>query len=63
MALWRNALLITFYFIAIQQEELTAIGYALICGHAIAAISMLAVTLYTEKSLKIDADAQGDIPS
>ena len=52
IALWRNALLITFYLIAIQQDELTAIGYALICGHAIAAGSNILLTLWTERNVR-----------
>jgi Na+-driven multidrug efflux pump len=52
LALWRNALLIMFYLIAIQQSELTAIGYALICGHSIAAASILIVTLFTERKVR-----------
>ena len=52
LALWRNALLITFYLIAIQQDELTAIGYALICGHSIAAGTNIILTLWTERNVK-----------
>ena len=57
MALWRNAALITCYLIAIQQPELTAIGWALVCGHSIGAVSIVAVTLFTERqvSKKISA--------
>ncbi len=51
LALYRNALLIIFYLIAIQQSELTAIGYALICGHSIAAMTILGVTLYTDRQV------------
>ena len=51
LALYRNMLLIIFYYIAIQQPELTAIGYALICGHSIAAITILGVTIYTDRQM------------
>ena len=51
MALWRNAVLITFYLIAIQQTELTAIAWALVFGHMIGAFSILAVTLYTDRQV------------
>ncbi len=51
LALWRNALLITFYLIAIHQDELTAIGYALICGHSIAAASHIILALWTERNV------------
>ena len=51
MALWRNAVLITFYYIAIQQPELTAIGWALVFGHMVGAASILIVTLLTEKKV------------
>ncbi len=51
MAIWRNAILITFYLIAIQQTELTAIGWALVFGHSLGAVSILAVTFITERQV------------
>jgi Na+-driven multidrug efflux pump len=51
MALWRNAVLIMFYCIAIQQPELTAIGWALVFGHMVGAASIVAVTLFTERQV------------
>jgi Na+-driven multidrug efflux pump len=51
MALWRNFILITFYWIAIQQTELTAIGWALVFGHTVGAISIITVTLLTQRQV------------
>lgn len=51
LALYRNALLIVFYWIAIQQDDLVAIGYALVCGHSIAAMTILAVTILTDRQV------------
>ena len=51
LALYRNALLIAFYWIAIQQDDLVAIGYALVCGHSIAAMTILAVTILTDRQV------------
>lgn len=51
LALYRNGLLITFYLLAIQQTELTAIAWALVCGHSLAAFTILGVTLYTERQV------------
>ena len=51
MALWRNAVLITFYCIAIQQPDLTAIGWALVFGHMVGAASIVAVTLLTDRKV------------
>jgi len=51
MALWRNAVLITFYIIAIQQPELTAIAWALVFGHMIGAASIFLMTLYTDRQV------------
>jgi len=51
MALWRNAILITFYLIAIQQTELTAIAWALVFGHMVGATSILAMTLFTDRQV------------
>ncbi len=51
MALWRNAVLIAFYLIAIQQPDLTAIGWALVFGHMVGAASILTVTLMTDRQV------------
>ena len=51
MALWRNAVLIMFFYIAIQQPELTAVGWALVFGHMIGAASIFATTLHTDRQV------------
>jgi putative MATE family efflux protein len=51
VALWRNAVLITFYLIAIQQTDLTAIGWALVFGHMVGAASIFAVTVFTDRQV------------
>ncbi len=63
LALWRNALLIMFYLIAIQQTDLTAIAYALVCGHSIAAVTILIVTLLTGRQVSKRMISQDGIKS
>ena len=63
LALWRNALLIMFYLIAIQQTDLTAIAYALVCGHSIAAVTILIVTLLTGRQVSKRMMSQDGIKS
>jgi len=51
VAVWRNIVLITFYYIAIHQPELTAIGWALVFGHMVGAATILLVTILTERKV------------
>ncbi len=51
MALWRNAVLIVFFYIAIQQTELTAVAWALVFGHIVGASSIFAMTMITERQV------------
>ncbi|MBO6083775.1 MAG: hypothetical protein J6O90_01660, partial [Candidatus Methanomethylophilaceae archaeon] len=49
MALWRNAVLIVFFYIAIQQPELTAVAWALVFGHIVGAASIFLMTIFTDR--------------
>ena len=51
MALWRNFVLICFFYIAIQQPELTAVAWALVFGHIVGAASIFLMTLYTDRQI------------
>jgi len=51
IALWRNAVLITFFYIAIQQPELTAVAWALVLGHIIGAASIFLMTMFTDRQV------------
>jgi len=60
MALWRNAVLITFYLIAVQYPEVTAFGWALVFGHMVGAASIFLVTLYTDR--QVSKKMSGEVP-
>ncbi len=60
MALWRNAVLITFYLIAVQYPEVTAFGWALVFGHMVGAASIFLVTLYTDR--QVSRKMSDDVP-
>ncbi len=51
MALWRNFVLIIFFYIAIQQPDLTAVAWALVFGHIIGATSIFLVAMFTDRQV------------
>ena len=51
VALWRNFVLICFFWIAMQQPELTSFGWALVFGHMVGAATIFLVTMYTDRQV------------
>ena len=62
MALWRNLILIIFFLIALPYS-VEAIMVALVVGHIFGAISIMIVTLYTEKKVFKKLDNNEEIRS